>query len=154
VQSGAVLFEDSYTVVVDAANTEVGSSVGIEQYLASRHVAFKSGRHGLPHFETWMANRYGEERRVEVVAHSFSLLPRLVFGTARLATMHTRHARQLEGTLPIRLVKPEFEIPRLVELLQWHKYRDLDPGSMWLRDAILDGARMLPPLNELDTQNR
>jgi DNA-binding transcriptional LysR family regulator len=150
VQSAAVLFEDSYTIVVDAGNTELGASVGIEQYLALRHVAFKSGRHGLPHFETWMANRYGEERRVEVVAHSFSLLPRLVIGTARIATMHTRHARQLERTMPIRLVKPQFEIPRLVELLQWHKYRDLDPGSVWLRDVILEGARALPALSALE----
>jgi LysR family transcriptional regulator, nod-box dependent transcriptional activator len=149
-QSGTVIFEDSYVIVVDAANTEVGNSIAIDQYLALRHVAFKSGRHGLPQFETWMANRYGEERRVEVVAHSFYLLPRLVIGTSRIATMHTRLAKQLAGDLPIRLVKPEFEIPRLIEVLQWHKYRDLDPGSMWLRDAILEGARGLPRLADLE----
>jgi DNA-binding transcriptional LysR family regulator len=149
-QSGTVIFEDSYVIVVDAGNTEVGDSIAIDQYLALRHVAFKSGKHGLPQFETWMANRYGEERRVEVVAHSFYLLPRLVIGTSRIATMHTRLAKQLAGDLPIRLVKPEFEIPRLIEVLQWHKYRDLDPGSMWLRDVILEGARSLPPLDELE----
>jgi len=150
VQSGTVIFEDSYVIVVDAGNTEVGNSIAIDQYLALRHVAFKSGKHGLPQFETWMANRYGEERRVEVVAHSFYLLPRLVIGTSRIATMHTRLAKQLAGDLPIRLVKPEFEIPRLIEVLQWHKYRDLDPGSMWLRDAILEGARGLPRLTDLE----
>jgi LysR family nod box-dependent transcriptional activator len=149
-QSGTVIFEDSYVIVVDAGNTEVGDSIAIDQYLALRHVAFKSGKHGLPQFETWMANRYGEERRVEVVAHSFYLLPRLVIGTSRIATMHTRLAKQLAGDLPIRLVKPEFEIPRLIEVLQWHKYRDLDPGSMWLRDVILEGARSLPPLADLE----
>ena len=149
-QSGTVIFEDSYVIVVDAGNKEVGDSIAIDQYLALRHVAFKSGKHGLPQFETWMANRYGEERRVEVVAHSFYLLPRLVIGTSRIATMHTRLAKQLAGDLPIRLVKPEFEIPRLIEVLQWHKYRDLDPGSMWLRDVILEGARSLPPLAELE----
>ena len=149
-QSGTVIFEDSYVIVVDAGNTEVGDSIAIDQYLALRHVAFKSGKHGLPQFETWMANRHGEERRVEVVAHSFYLLPRLVIGTSRIATMHTRLAKQLADDLPIRLVKPEFEIPRLIEVLQWHKYRDLDPGSMWLRDVILAGARSLPPLEDLE----
>jgi len=150
-QSGAVLFEDSYRIVVDTANQEVGESIGIEQYLALRHVAFKSGKHGLPQLETWLANRYGDERRVEVITHSFSLLPRLVVGTARIATMHTRLARQCVGSLPIRLVKPTFDIPRLVELLQWHKYRDLDPGSMWFRDMIIEGARALPSLEEAAT---
>jgi LysR family nod box-dependent transcriptional activator len=150
VQSGAILFEDSYAIVVDAGNTEIGDSISLEQYLASRHVAFQSGKHGLPQFETWMANRHSEERRVEVVAHSFYLLPQLVIATTRLATMHTRLARQLAGSVPIRLVKPTFEIPRLVEMLQWHKYRDLDPGSMWLRDVILEGARNLPPLAAIE----
>jgi LysR family nod box-dependent transcriptional activator len=149
-QSGVVLFEDSYTVVVDADNSEVGDSIAIDQYLALRHVAFKSGKYGLPQFETWMANRYGEERRVEVIAHSFYLLPQLVLGTARVATMHTRLAKQIAGSLRVRLVKPAFEIPRLIEVLQWHKYRDLDPGSMWLRDVIVAGARALPPLAELE----
>jgi LysR family transcriptional regulator, nod-box dependent transcriptional activator len=152
-QSGVVLFEDSYVIVVDADNLEVGDSIGIEQYLALRHVAFKSGKFGLPQLESWVANRYGDERRVEVITHSFSLLPRLVVGTARIATMHTRLAQQCAGTLPVRLVKPTFEIPRLVELLQWHKYRDLDPGSMWFRDMIIEGARALPSLDELERAN-
>jgi LysR family transcriptional regulator, nod-box dependent transcriptional activator len=150
-QSGVVLFEDSYLIVVDADNHEVGDSIGIEQYLALRHVAFKSGKFGLPQLESWVANRYGDERRVEVITHSFSLLPRLVVGTARIATMHTRLAQQCAGTLPVRLVKPTFEIPRLVELLQWHKYRDLDPGSMWFRDMIIEGARALPSVGELES---
>jgi hypothetical protein len=64
--------------------------------------------------------------------------------------MHTRLAKQFAGSLRIRLVKPTFEIPRLVEVLQWHKYRDLDPGSMWLRDVIIEGARKLPPLEALE----
>jgi hypothetical protein len=59
-------------------------------------------------------------------------------------------ASQIAGSLRVRLVKPAFEIPRLIEVLQWHKYRDLDPGSMWLRDMILAGARALPPLAALE----
>src|SRR5258708_31918062 len=51
-QSGAVIFEDSYTIVVDADNLEAGDSIGIHQYLSLRHVAFNSGKHGLPQFET------------------------------------------------------------------------------------------------------
>jgi len=55
VQSGAVLFEDSYIVMVDADNREIGDSISIDQYLAQRHVAFRSGKFGLPPFETWIA---------------------------------------------------------------------------------------------------
>jgi DNA-binding transcriptional LysR family regulator len=148
-QSGAVLFEDSYVIVVDAGNSEVGDTITMEQYLALRHVAFKTSKHGLPQFEMWMANRYGNARVVEVVAHSFHLMPQMVVGTARVATMHLRLALKLAGALPIRLVKPLFEIPNLVEMLQWHKYRDLDPGSMWFRDRLIQAAHALPPLETL-----
>jgi len=143
-QSTAVLFEDTYTIVVDAQNSEVGDSVGIEQYLSLRHVTFMSGRHGLPQLESWLVNRYGDQRSVEVVTHTFSLLPQLVVGTARVATMHTRLARKLAEGMPVRLVKPAFDIPRLVEVLQWHTYRDLDPGSMWLRECIIRAAGEMP----------
>jgi len=124
----------------------VGDSIAIDQYLALRHVAFKSGRHGLPHFETWMANRYGDERRVEVVAHSFYLLPRLVVGTARIATMHTRLAKQLAGSLPIRLVRPTSISLGSSKYCNGTSIATWIPGSMWLRDVIIEGARALPPL--------
>lgn len=148
-QSGSVLFEDSYTIVCDAGNSEIGESVGIDQYLNLRHVAFKSGKHGLPHLETWLANRYGNERSVEVITHNFFLMPSFVIGTSRIATMHTRLALQFAGNRSLRLVRPDFDIPRLVEVLQWHKYRDLDPGSMWLRECIVEAAHGLPPVGEL-----
>jgi DNA-binding transcriptional LysR family regulator len=148
-QSGVILFEDSYTLVVDETNDAIGDSVNIDQYLSLRHVAFRSGKLGLPQLETWIANRYGDARSVEVVVQSFYLLARLVVGTARVATMHTRLARQVAQSLPVRLVKPAFDIPPLVEVLQWHKYRDLDPASMWLRERIVEAAKALPSLQAL-----
>jgi DNA-binding transcriptional LysR family regulator len=144
-QSGVVLFEDSYTCVVDAENTEIGDSITIDRYLTLRHVAFRSGRLGFPQLEIWLMNRYGNARTIEVIAQSFILLAHLVVGTSRVATMHTRLARQVAEYLPVRLIKPGFDIPRLVEVLQWHKYRDLDPANMWLRERIIEVARAMPP---------
>jgi hypothetical protein len=76
-----------------------------------------------------------------------ALQAQFVIGTSRVATMHTRLAHKLASTMPIRLVTPAFEIPRLVELLQWHKYRDLDPGSLWLRERVFEAAANMPPLS-------
>jgi LysR family transcriptional regulator, nod-box dependent transcriptional activator len=144
-QSRAVLFEDSYTLVVDERHPHSGASMSLEQYLALGHVAYRSGK-GSPLFETWFGNRHGDTRRLEVTAHSFQLLPNLVIGTTRVATLHTRLAQQCGGNLPVRLIKPAFETPRLVQVLQWHTYRDFDPGNRWLRERILEGARKLPSL--------
>jgi DNA-binding transcriptional LysR family regulator len=85
-------------------------------------------------------------RRIEVSAHGFQALPVLVAGTNRVATLPARLARQLTATLPVRTVRLNFAVPRLVEVLQWHKVRELDPGLQWLRTLITEQAAILPPL--------
>ena len=140
-----MLFEDRYTMIVDRDHGDVGDTISLAQYEAMGHVAFQGGPADLPPFETWFSGQYGDKRRVEVAASSFHLLPLLVIGTKRIATVHSRLVAQYLTHLPVRPVRPLFEIPRLVEVLQWHQYRDQDPGSVWLRDRIVAAAQALPP---------
>lgn len=146
-QASTVLFEDSYHAVVDQGNTEVGDSVTLAQFKELRHVTMQNN--GRPQFETWFVSEHGVPPHVEVVVNNFGLLPQLVLGTQRVATLHTRMALQAARQWPVRLVRLDFEAPRLVETLQWHRYRDLDPSSQWLREKIIAGARALPPLEQL-----
>lgn len=146
-QSSCLLFEDTYHAVVDRGHPEIGESLTLAQYLAQGHVTFQNK--GRPMFESWLAQVHGDERRVEVVANSFGLLAPLVLGTRRIATLHSRMAVQVAAVLPVRLVRLDFDVPRLVEVLQWHKYRDLDPGSVWLRELIAERAQRMPALPAL-----
>jgi LysR family transcriptional regulator, nod-box dependent transcriptional activator len=147
-QPGEVLFEDSYRIMVDAHHPYKGESMSLEDYLQWSHVGFKTGSSGLSMYENWFQQVHGDTRRIDVYNHNFHQMPHLVVGTTRLATMHTRLAEKYLGQLPIRLIKPDFETPHLVEMLQWHKYRDMDPGSVWMRQCILDTARDLAPMEE------
>jgi DNA-binding transcriptional LysR family regulator len=146
-QASSVLFEDSYVAVVDPANDEVGDVVTLDDYKKLRHVSLENN--GRPQFETWFISEYGELPNVEVTVNSFALLPQLVLGTRRVATLHKRMALQVVKQMPLRLVRLGFEPPLLVETLQWHRYRDLDPGSHWLREKILAHAARMPPLQQL-----
>lgn len=145
-QASAVLFEDSYHAVVSADHAEVGDRLGLEQYRALRHVSLENN--GRPMFETWFLAEHGELPHTEVVVNNFSLLPMLLAGTRRVATLHTRMALQAARQWPVRLVKLDFPVPRLVETLQWHRYRDLDPGSRWLREKIIACAQALPSVDD------
>lgn len=140
--SSCVLFDDTYCVVVDRDNTEIGETVGLEQYKALRHVSCEN--RGPPMFESWFDKRYAGERRVEVRTPNFATLPMLVIGTARAATMHMRMARQACAQWPVRMVRLDFELPPFVEMLQWHSYRDHDPGVVWMRERLLHHALALP----------
>ncbi|BFG80587.1 LysR substrate-binding domain-containing protein [Paraburkholderia terrae] len=149
-QSCETLFEDSYVIAVAQENADIGDSITLEQYLSSGHVAFQNGAQGLPMFETWFARQHGETaRRIEVTVNSFYLLPQLVVGTGRVATLHARTAASFLKTMPIRPVRPLFDMPRLVEVLQWHRYRDLDPCNGWVREQIIEMAQSLPSLKSV-----
>jgi hypothetical protein len=78
------------------------------------------------------------------VGGSVSLAPHLVVGTQRLAKLHSRLAMQDWETLPARMVRLEFETPESVETLQWHRCRDHDPGSLSLRERVVQFAKRLP----------
>jgi LysR family nod box-dependent transcriptional activator len=146
-QAYEVLFEDSYLAVVDKDFDAVGDSLSLEQYKAMRHVTLELN--GRPQFETWFISEHGAQAHVEVVVNSFGLLPQLVIGTQRVATLHTRMALQVAEQWPVRLLRLGFEAPRLVETLQWHRYRDFDPANQWLREKIITKAQALPPVDRL-----
>ena len=140
-----LLFEDTYAVVAWTGNSLVGDSLTLDEYLGLGHVVFRSEHHGNPWLERWFTSRYGEVRRVELAAPSFSLLPHLVVGTNRIATMQMRLARLYMLTLPIKMVPAPLEVPKLVEILQWNVHRDMDPASRWLRATLKAHAALLDP---------
>jgi LysR family nod box-dependent transcriptional activator len=149
-QSRDTLFEDSYVIAVAEENTAIGDTITLEQYLRCGHVTFQNGNQGLPMFESWFCQRHGENaRRVVVTTNSFHLLPQLIIGTDQVATLHARMAGSFLQTMPIRLVRPLFEMPRLIEVLQWHRYRDPDPCNQWVRERIIAMAQELPSLESV-----
>jgi DNA-binding transcriptional LysR family regulator len=140
-QTACPLFEDNYCAVVDRDHPDIGASLDLPNYLLQGHVAFHN--QGKPYFESWFECTHGHARRVEVTAHNFSILPRLVAGTRRVATMHRRLAELLAQTQPVKLVSLDFETPKIVEVLLAHRYRELDAGGAWMRGLIRDRAQAL-----------
>jgi DNA-binding transcriptional LysR family regulator len=132
-----LLFEDEFTCVVWAGNTRVKSAISLDDYLAMGHIVVRFGKHQeLTTFDEWFMERLGHERRVEVVTTAFNLVPQLLVGTHRIATLHRRLAMFYKRYLPLKLIKPPFEIGIFQESMQWHKSRDRDPGTLWLRSLL------------------
>lgn len=140
----AALFDDTYVVVACAQHPLLREGLTLAQYQSLGHVVYQNDQGNNPWFEQWYANQHGNTRRVEVVTHGFTTIPRFVVGTTRIATVQTRLAIQFEQSMPVRLFPTPMDTPRLTEVLQWHRYRDEDPGVCWVRDQILDVARAMP----------
>lgn len=134
----AALFEDDYLCVTWEGNNRVRDRLTFDDYLACGHVAaaFTTGN-PLATFDGWFMESFDVKRRVEVTAPTLTALPSLVVGTDRIATVHRRIALQAQRTLPIRLWEPPPRIPRLVQMLQWHKHRNNDPAIRWIREQVI-----------------
>lgn len=137
----AALFEEEYVCVTWDGNTRVREQLTFDNYLACGHVtASFSGEQNVSTFEGWFMNSFDVKRRVEVAAPTLAALPAMVVGTDRIATVHRRVAEPAQRHLPVKLWAPPLKIPRLVQMLQWHKYRNNDPALTWLRQRIIDVA--------------
>jgi DNA-binding transcriptional LysR family regulator len=131
-----VLFEDTYSCVVWASNTQVAGSITLEQYMALGHVATLWGGRRLPGLEEWFLNSTGMSRHIEVSVSNFNTLPQLVIGTNRVATMHTRLARMFARYYPVRILAAPPGMPSVVMKMQWHKFFDKDPAHLWFRSLM------------------
>jgi LysR family transcriptional regulator, nod-box dependent transcriptional activator len=131
------LFEDRFTCMAWSGNREIGREISLETFLSLGHVVVRFGKQQqIPTFDEWFVERFGHQRRIEVVTTAFNLMPQLLIGTSRIATGHCRLAAFYQRYLPLKLVAPPLEIPPLEESMQWHKSRDRDPGTIWLRSML------------------
>lgn len=137
------LFEDTHTVIAWARNRSVGAKLSLEEYLSLGHVAIHVGEGAAPNFDELFLRRLKYKRRAEIVTHSFDVVPHLVVGTDRIATVATRLARKYAKFLPLKLIPLPVEVPRMTEVLQWHKYHDQDPAYDWLRGELRRQAGQL-----------
>ena len=142
------LFKDEFTCLVWSGNSRIKRDLSLETYLSLGHIVVRFGRlQQQPSFDEWFVERFGHQRRIEVITTAFNLVPQLLIGTSRIATLHRRLAIFYQRYVPLKLIAPPIEIPPLEEFMQWHKSRDRDPGTTWLR-SVLKAAVSKSSLNE------
>ena len=135
------LFKETYTCIASRDNSSVGSRIDLPGYLDRAHVvaAIDTNERLIAHDEDYLQKK-GHKRKVAVVTHGFSQLPYFIVGTPYLATVHLRLAKQAAKTLPLKIVKPNFKLPEVALMLQWHAARSGDAANSWIRTFIQDCA--------------
>jgi LysR family transcriptional regulator, nod-box dependent transcriptional activator len=139
-----VLFEDDYVCVCWSGNPLVGDEISAEQCLQLGHVVARIGTLRPPTIDAWFFERFGNARHVEVIATNFNSVPHLLVGTNRISIMHRKLAMAYGQTLPLRILPSPLVMPTLIEMIQWHKYRDRDPGRTWLLEVLKSSVSNSP----------
>lgn len=130
------LFQDQYVCMLWRDNPDIAGQITLEDYRNLGHVIVRLGKQQMHVFDEWFLERMGFQRRIEVVSMTFDLLPHLVVGTTRIATVPLRLARRCAAQFPIKLLPTPMEIPPLREVVQWHAYRGTDAVLIWFRDML------------------
>ncbi|MGY3622076.1 LysR family transcriptional regulator [Bradyrhizobium sp. USDA 10063] len=151
----ATLFEETLVCVGCRTNKHLSEQLTFERYMSMGHVAAKFGRTLRPNIEEWFLLEHGLKRRVEIVVQGFSMIPSMLSGTERIATMPSRLARHLAKTTPLQIVEPPLPLPAFTEAIQWPAVHNTDPASIWMRRILLqEGSRMASPRGATRSRRR
>ncbi|MCT7660665.1 LysR substrate-binding domain-containing protein [Mycobacterium deserti] len=137
----AVLYQDRFVCAVDAANTEVGESITLEQFSTLPYLATDAP--GAPSLAELQLDFLGVARNTHVTA-GFGLANWLIRDGALITLIHERLARVIDFDNSLRLLDPPIELQPITEILVWTPRSDRDPGNRWLRDRLLQLAADQP----------
>lgn len=139
----ARLFDEPLVCVGCRSNRQLSGKLTFEKYMSMGHVMAQFGRTRKPSIEQWLLLEHGIKRRIEVAVQNFSMIPHLLLGTRRIATMHRRLAQHFAKTMPLRIVELPMPLPAFTEAIQWPALHNSDPASIWLREIVLEEAKLM-----------
>ncbi|MQW18735.1 transcriptional regulator NodD1 [Sinorhizobium meliloti] len=144
----AKLFDEALVCVGCPTNKKLLGNISFETYMSMGHVAAQFGREMKPSVEQWLLLEHGFNRRIELVVPGFTLIPRLLSGTNRIATLPLRLVKYFEQTIPLRIVTSPLPPLFFTEAIQWPALHNTDPGNIWLREILLQEASRIDPQSD------
>jgi len=136
-----LLFEERHVVACCARNPLLKNGrILPSDFLNAGHVGVNLGATRTPTFGDRQLELIGVNRRLEVIAAEFTIVPWLLVDTQRLAVMHARLAVAMSDHFPIAHVPLPFDLPVMRELIQIHRARAGDGGLAWLRSELQAAA--------------
>lgn len=138
-----VLFKDRLVCVIAKNEAPASATISLDAFKAANHVHFQPDPGHVIAFDQWLRRHYRFEPIVKLLLPNYAALPHAVVGTTLLATVPERLANRYANHLPITVLRPQFRMPPLVEVMQWHGATADDQGLIWLRTIITETASPL-----------
>lgn len=137
------LFEDRFVPVVWSGNHAIGETLSLDAFKSLFHAAIEfdlTNSHSIP--ERFF-DEAGFKRKTRLRLPSYSAAASAIIGTPYLTTLPHALAVRRIGDQGLRILRPDFAYPQLLELMKWPAHLDADPCSRWLRALIAERARLL-----------
>lgn len=140
------LFQDEWVCVTWRPHRLPKEGLTLDVYMDLEHVAKKDHNPNFPSVIELELGRQRLARKVTVRVPHYGLLPLMIVGTPRVATVHWRVAKMYTAwKLPLSVHPTPFDCPPLEEAMQWHPTKEMDQGHLWLRATLRVLCEGLPP---------
>ncbi|WP_085034596.1 transcriptional regulator NodD1 [Ensifer aridi] len=142
----ATLFDETLVCVGCHSNKQLTERLTFEKYMSMGHVAVKLGNARTPSIEEWYLLEHGLKRNIEVVVQGFGMVPFMISGTERIATLPLRLVKRFAKTTPLRIVELPLPLPAFTQAVQWPALHNSDQASLWMREVFFqEASRMASP---------
>jgi LysR family nod box-dependent transcriptional activator len=137
------LLHDHWLSAVWAGNSEVGSQMTKETFLALGHMIYSIGSNHQLALPDQFLHASGIKRKIEYSVESFLLAPFLLKGTNLTALIPSRTRPAIEQSGDIKFVPPPYPVPDITEYLWWHPRRTTDAAHTWFRNRFVAVATQI-----------
>jgi DNA-binding transcriptional LysR family regulator len=134
-RSRSVLTETLLTLS-RADHPQIGERLGLETYLAQRHVVLAPREGAMPMIDLALAKR-GLARHIAATVPHFQSMPVMVQGSDLLCTLPRRMAHLYADHFRLRAYPVPLRTPRFPVYLIWHEAVEDDLGHTWLREQLM-----------------
>jgi DNA-binding transcriptional LysR family regulator len=131
------LYTDDFVCVVRSGHPCVAQGLGLERYLALRHVAVTISGVGESTVDAALSAR-GLTRRVALRVPHFLAGAMLVADSDMILTLPGRLARRLADKLPLALLDLPLAVAPLAPAMIWHERFHGDPAHAWVRQQLVE----------------
>ncbi len=133
------LFEDRYVFVVGAHHKFEKRKITLEKLSKLPHV-----RYGISLIVDNLMREQGLQRDVVLQVPHILVLPKIVTESDLVATLPERLAIYYKSILPLEIIEPPFEMPRLRFHAYWHEMNKKSQAHIWLRRLLEQVISELP----------
>jgi len=137
------LFSDEFVVIAAKERGDIGDSIDTETFQRQRYASFRYDASGSTSFAELQLAKNQIAPTNTLFVPNFLLLPFLVASTQCIALIHRRLAERMAAMLPIKLVRPLFELEPLRVNAYWAHKTQNDRGHRWFREQLNEVCRAL-----------
>ncbi|HUA26208.1 MAG TPA: LysR family transcriptional regulator [Steroidobacteraceae bacterium] len=134
------VFSDRFVLVAAAQNERTSQRLDIATVRALPSVEVRLFG-DMRSIADRVLHRYDAPANSVAIVSSYHLALAMVSNSSLIAIVPETLARRHARTFGLKIHRPDFHLPELVESVIWHVSTDTDPAYVWLRQRLLEVGR-------------